>query len=59
MTGSANVVLGGYWSNQINKTSFVTKQLSEKGGELIVNKRTNTVCISGNIKEIQTAHCEF
>ncbi|WP_457746963.1 PhzF family phenazine biosynthesis protein [Sulfurimonas sp.] len=47
VTGSAYTQLTPYWAKRLNKKSFISKQLSTRGGELSCKLEDNRVFISG------------
>ena len=47
VTGSAYTQLTPYWAERLNKTSFTSKQLSRRGGELTSEIKKDRVFISG------------
>ena len=48
VTGSAHTMLTPYWSGQTNKTKFLARQLSARGGTLYCHSETDRVLIGGN-----------
>lgn len=48
VTGSAHCTLAPYWRKRLNKQILKCLQVSERGGELICNVKSNRVFISGN-----------
>jgi PhzF family phenazine biosynthesis protein len=47
VTGSAYTQLAPFWSEKLGKNTFTAKQLSERGGELLVELKGDRVFISG------------
>ncbi|MDY7032239.1 MAG: PhzF family phenazine biosynthesis protein [Thermodesulfobacteriota bacterium] len=47
VTGSAHCALTPYWANTLNKSKFIAKQVSKRGGELICELKDDRVFISG------------
>lgn len=47
VTGSAHTMLTPYWSERLNKKEMIARQLSERGGELIVRMLEDQVGIAG------------
>ncbi len=47
VTGSAHTQLTPYWSEKLDKTKMMAKQISGRGGELICELRNGRVLISG------------
>lgn len=48
VTGSAHCSLGDYWSKKLGKSHLVARQVSKRGGELILDILEDRVLISGN-----------
>lgn len=51
VTGSAHTTLTPYWSEKLNKSKLIAKQISSRGGELICEIYENRVYIGGNAVE--------
>ena len=51
VTGSAHTTLTPYWSEKLNKSNLIAKQISSRGGELICEIHENRVYIGGNAVE--------
>lgn len=47
VTGSAHCTLVPYWAGRLNKTRFLARQVSERGGELYCELKNNRVLMSG------------
>ena len=47
VTGSANTCLAPYWAGRLNKTKLRARQVSERGGNLIVEVSGDRVLITG------------
>ena len=47
VTGSAHCLLAPLWSEKLGKTRMEARQLSARGGELVVELKDNRVFISG------------
>lgn len=47
VTGSAHCALTPYWAEKMNKTSFVAKQLSKRGGTIVCELDGSRVKLSG------------
>jgi predicted PhzF superfamily epimerase YddE/YHI9 len=47
VTGSTHCTLGPYWSDRLKKTSLHARQVSPRGGELIVEPRGERVILKG------------
>jgi PhzF family phenazine biosynthesis protein len=47
VTGSANCVLGPYWSSKLGKAALLARQLSRRGGELRIRMAGDRVKIAG------------
>ncbi|WP_282606715.1 PhzF family phenazine biosynthesis protein [Pelagibius sp. Alg239-R121] len=47
VTGSAHCLLTPYWSERLGKTKMTARQISARGGELIVELKGDRVLISG------------
>jgi PhzF family phenazine biosynthesis protein len=47
VTGSLHCMLTPYWSQQLNKTQLIAKQLSARGGELACQLQKDRVTLSG------------
>ncbi len=47
VTGSTHCSLGPYWAERLKKTSLHAKQLSSRGGELLVEPRGDRVILKG------------
>lgn len=52
VTGSANCILAPYWQAELNKTSFASRQLSQRGGELKVRLCAEGVEIMGQARTV-------
>ena len=52
VTGSANCILAPYWHAELKKTSFASRQLSQRGGELKVRLCAEGVEIMGQAKTV-------
>ena len=48
VTGSAHTTLIPYWSDKLNKTSMIAKQISKRGGVLFCENLEDRVLIGGN-----------
>lgn len=48
VTGSANTCLAPYWAKRLNKTKLSARQVSERGGDLIVEVDGDRVLITGH-----------
>lgn len=48
VTGSAQCVLADFWSKRLKKTSFLSKQLSMRGGTLYSSIKADRIHISGD-----------
>lgn len=51
VTGSAHTTLTPYWSEKLNKSKLIAKQISSRGGELTCEIHENRVYIGGNAVE--------
>ena len=51
VTGSAHTTLTPYWSERLNKSKLIAKQISTRGGELTCEIHENRVYIGGNAVE--------
>lgn len=51
VTGSAHTTLTPYWSERLNKSKLIAKQISSRGGELTCEIHENRVYIGGNAIE--------
>ena len=51
VTGSAHTTLTPYWSEKLNKSKLIAKQISTRGGELTCEIHENRVYIGGNAVE--------
>ena len=51
VTGSAHTTLTPYWSEKLNKSKLIAKQISSRGGELTCEIHENRVYIGGNVVE--------
>ena len=51
VTGSAHTTLTPYWSEKLNKSNLIAKQISSRGGELTCEIHENRVYIGGNAVE--------
>ena len=49
VTGSAHCILTPYWAKRLGKTEMTARQLSKRGGELIVEDKGERVHISGRV----------
>jgi predicted PhzF superfamily epimerase YddE/YHI9 len=47
VTGSAHCCLAPFWSRRLNKTSFLARQISARGGELKVDLKGDRVRLGG------------
>ena len=47
VTGAAQCILAPYWSGELRKTSFYSRQISKRGGEMMINLLPDTVEIMG------------
>ncbi|MFA3783606.1 PhzF family phenazine biosynthesis protein [Melioribacteraceae bacterium 4301-Me] len=47
VTGSAHTVLVPYWSEKLKKTKLIAKQVSKRGGQLVLENLNERVKISG------------
>jgi PhzF family phenazine biosynthesis protein len=47
VTGSANTCLALYWAKRLNKSKLSARQVSERGGDLILDVRSKRVLITG------------
>lgn len=59
VTGSAYTQLTPYWASRLNKLSFISKQLSHRGGELFCNLEKDRVFISGYCVQYCESNIEF
>ena len=51
VTGSAHTTLAPYWSEKLNKSELIAKQISSRSGELTCEIHENRVYIGGNAVE--------
>ena len=58
VTGSINCILVPFWHLKLNKTSFRSKQLSKRTGELRLELKGNRVDILGQAKTVFTIDFE-
>ncbi len=49
VTGSAHCTLTPYWAKRLGKTRMTARQVSQRGGELIVEDRGDRTLISGRV----------
>ncbi len=49
VTGSAHCVLTPYWARRLDKARMTARQVSQRGGELVVEDRGERVLISGRV----------
>ncbi len=49
VTGSAHCILTPYWSKRLGKSKMIARQISKRGGELIVEDKGARVLISGQV----------
>jgi PhzF family phenazine biosynthesis protein len=49
VTGSAHCVLTPYWARRLDKARLTARQVSARGGELVVEERGERVLISGRV----------
>jgi PhzF family phenazine biosynthesis protein len=49
VTGSAHCVLTPYWARRLDKTRLSARQVSARGGELVVEERGERILISGHV----------
>ncbi|MDX1541024.1 MAG: PhzF family phenazine biosynthesis protein, partial [Geminicoccaceae bacterium] len=49
VTGSAHCVLTPYWARRLDKARMTARQISRRGGELVVEDRGERVLISGRV----------
>ena len=49
VTGSAHCVLAPYWARRLDKARLTARQVSRRGGELVVEDRGDRVLISGRV----------
>ncbi len=49
VTGSAHCVLAPYWARRLDKARLTARQVSQRGGELVVEDRGDRVLISGRV----------
>ncbi len=47
VTGSTHCTLGPYWANRLRKSVLRARQISQRGGELVVDPRGSRVTIKG------------
>ncbi len=47
-TGSTHCCLGPYWQRQLNKTEFVARQVSKRGGTIHVSVHENRIHLAGH-----------
>ncbi|MFV0376163.1 MAG: PhzF family phenazine biosynthesis protein [Mangrovibacterium sp.] len=50
VTGSSHTLLTPYWAGKLGKTEMKARQLSSRGGELLVSLQANRVLIAGKTK---------
>lgn len=50
VTGSAHTLLIPFWSERMNKTKMIARQISKRGGELFVEYKGESVIIAGKSK---------
>jgi len=55
VTGSANVLLADYWHKQTGKSTFQSKQLSARGGEMGLEIQGDRVIITGQAVTVMEA----
>jgi PhzF family phenazine biosynthesis protein len=48
VTGSAHTIMAPYWANQLNKTTMIAHQLSQRGGQLAIEYKGDRVFMSGH-----------
>jgi predicted PhzF superfamily epimerase YddE/YHI9 len=59
VTGSAHCELGPYWAKRLGKDSFVARQVSKRGGELICELKGDRVLLCGSAVTVIVAILSF
>jgi len=56
VTGSAHCVLTPYWARRLGKARMTARQISRRGGDLVVEDRGDRVGISGQVAPYMEGH---
>ncbi|MHC5009605.1 MAG: PhzF family phenazine biosynthesis protein [Planctomycetota bacterium] len=59
VTGSAHCVLAPYWAKRLEKSTFLARQVSARGGEMTCDVRGDRVVLGGRVTPYLEGHIEI